>query len=223
MTNDLRKILIRCVTPISWRSRRRLARSLQRFAETEADSAWQMLQALNAIETVESKGKLFNNALEEVRHAEIFSNLARRYSDFPTARPTPQRLRLFDPAKGVTHFEAYHFVGEVEVFEQFLAYAQAAPHADVRETFLQIRGDEEEHQKLAYAELGALAGSEHEARKLIRAVVFSRCWNELVRFGEAVGHGVANMLFSLVYWLAAPFFFASCRRRLNAVSRAPGV
>ena len=216
MSGVLRKIVIRVLTPLSWRaSNNRQSKSLNRFSQTEADSAWQMLQALDAVEDPHFQGELFNNALEEVHHAALFHDLARAYSDFPLPLDSPRRQQLFDPEADFALFEAYHFVGELDVYEEFWSYAGAAPVERVRETFLQIRGDEEEHQKLAYRELIKLAGSEAGARKLIRRVRRTRAWEAWVRFGKGIGDVMSSIVLSGIYVLAAPFFSVLCRRRLN--------
>lgn len=212
----LRRGIVRILTPMSWRaSDERLAKSLNRFSQVEADSSWQMLQALDANTDREFKAELFNNALEEVHHAALFGKLAREFSNVPPSLSAPHRQQLFDPEAGMLEFEAFHFVGETEVYDQFYAYAKAAHRPTVREMFLQIRGDEEEHQKLAYRELVKLSGSEKAAGKLIRRVRRRRLYEAWMRFSTALGDKMSGVLLSVLFFLAAPLFTPMCRKRIN--------
>lgn len=216
MTALSRRMAIRFVTPLSWRaSPERLARSLQRFSEVEADSAWQMLQALDAVDDVRFKVGLFNNALEELHHAGIFARLARQHADRPPSADTPGRTQIYDPGRGLPDFGARMFVGEADVYAEFLDYATAAPQDSVRSAFLEIRGDEEDHQDLAYDELVKMVGSRAEAARMIRRVRRERRFEAWTRFGKAVGEITSSLLLSVAYLLFGPFVSRACRRRLD--------
>jgi rubrerythrin len=214
---SIRRLAIRLFIPISWRiSRQRIAKSLRRFSEVEADSAWQMLAALDGVADPEFRAQLFNNALEEVHHSYIFRNLARKYEE-QLISPSPQeRRRLFDPRQGLVMFEAYRFVGESDVYRDFLAYAEAAPYQDIRDTFIAIRGDEEEHQKLAYAKLDRLCGSTTATRRLILKVRLRRAWDSWIRASKKIGDFFFSLILLAIYFtlgmLSAPF----CKARLRA-------
>jgi hypothetical protein len=215
----LRRLAIRIVTSISWRwSPGSLARSLNRFSIVEADSAWQMLEALDAVPDIAFRVKLFNNALEEVHHAELFRNLANSYSPLPLPNGGPERIRLFDPRRGLAEFEAYHFIGESDVYNQFLAYANSAPFSSLRETFLAIRGDEGEHQKLAYAELHQLVGSKWGTYRLIARIRLLRMYQAASRMGKAISGVCSAAVLTICYLVTGPIFCSFCRRRLNQTS-----
>lgn len=218
MNLALRKLVVRCLTPLSWRaSDRRLATSLNRFSQVEADSSWQMLQALDATKDRSFKAELFNNALEEVHHAALFGKLAKEFSSVPPTLAAPRRQQIFNPEAGMPEFEAFHFVGETEVYDQFYAYASAAHRPIVRDMFLKIRGDEEEHQKLAYRELTKLAGSEKGARKLIARVRRRRLYESWMRFSKGIGDVMSGLILSVIFFLTAPFLAPLCRKRLGSV------
>jgi hypothetical protein len=85
-----------------------------------------------------------------------------------------------------SQFEAYHFVGENDVYSQFLAYARATCLEPVRQAFLKIRGNEDEHQKMAYEELVKLVGSEAQARMLIRRVRLTRLYEAWGRLSKSI-------------------------------------
>jgi len=218
-----RCLAIRFLIPLSWRNRRdRIARSLNRFSEVEADSAWQMLQALERVDDEHFRVELFNNALEEVHHAAVFRRLARSYQDELTAQTSEERCQLFDASKGLIHFEAHHFVGEADVYRQFLSYAHAAGHDDIRETFMEIRGDEEEHQRLAHEQLVEMCGSDRGARRLIRRVRLGRAYESWMRSSKGLSTMVSSAVLQLIYWLFAPVLAPACRRRLCAAAPSEG-
>jgi hypothetical protein len=212
----IKRIAIRTITTLSWRiSRGRLARSLQRFSQVEADSAWQLLHALEDAHDSSYRAKLFRNALEEVAHAELFYRLAREYSEFPQALATPRRQPLYDLSNGVADFEAYLFLGEAGVYKQFLSYASAAPESDLRDTFLAIRGDEAEHQSAAYDELRELMASRAAAGQLIRRNRMKRVYQAWLRLGEAIGDFILWTFLNVIYFLASPTLGRLCKRRIE--------
>lgn len=214
----IKKMGIRTITTVSWRfSRKRLSRGLHRFSQVEADSAWQILHALNAADDPSHKAKLFTNALEEIRHAELFSRLARHYSEFPLPLDTPRRKQLYDPNTGLTDFEVNLFLGEAAVHDQFLSYANASPLQRIREVFLSVREDEADHRSSAYAELARLAAGEARARRLIRRSRMKQLYHAWLRFGEAIGNFVFSLLLSVIYFLSAPIFGWLCRRRMEGL------
>jgi hypothetical protein len=173
-----------------------------------------MLQALQAVDDPHFRAQLFNNALEEVHHAALFADLARSYADAPQPLAASARKRLFDPAAGLAQFEAYHFVGEVDVYEQFLSYAAAAHLEDIRTTFLEIRGDEAEHQKLAYDQLVKMVGSEKKVHRMIRNVRLTRALEQWERFSRGLSDLMCSAVLSALYLAFAPFSFIGCRRCL---------
>jgi hypothetical protein len=214
----LRKLAIRALTRLSWgTSSKRLAAAMRRFAEVEADSAWQLLQAIEATPSVALQARFFGNALEEVEHAALFSRLARAHAATVPPLAAPRRRQIFDPAKGLAAFSAYLYVGEGEVYEQFFSYASAARGDDVRRTFLAIRGDEGDHQAHAWRELVELAQSETRARKLARRARLSRLYDGWLRFGKRLGVLPAFVILSVVYFIAAPLLTLACRRLIRRV------
>lgn len=220
----IKRIAIRTITTLSWRiSRRRLARSLQRFSQVEADSAWQLLRALEDTHDSTYRAKLFRNALEEVSHAELFYRLAREHSDFPPSLATPRRQPVYDLSNGVADFEAYLFLGEAGVYQQFLSYARAAPESNLRDTFLAIRRDEEGHQSAAYDELLELMANRAAAGRLIRRNRFKRFYQAWLRASEAIGDFIFWIILNIIYLIASPTLGWLCQRRINEHSQAAPV
>lgn len=216
----LKKLAIRAITALSWKlSSERLASSLQRFSQVEADSAWQMLQALEAVDDPVFQAKLFNNALEEVHHAAIFSKLAREHSSMPLPLVVPRRSAIYHPKRGLREFEAHHFLGEAAVYDQFFSYAKATSSESLRRAFFQIRGDEEAHQALAYAEIERMSGSRWRTSRLLAGIRLRRIYEAWVRFGRKVADLWLTVVLSGIYFAVGPVFGPLCRRRLAIVDR----
>jgi hypothetical protein len=212
----VRDLAIRLVTSVSWRrSSARLAASLNRFSQVEADSGWQMLRALTVVESPEFRVKLFSNALEEIHHAALFRSAASRHASAPLPLTSHRRHAVFAPERGLAWFEAFHYVGEHDVYHQFHTYAMATADTELRRTFLEIRGDEAEHQKLAYAELCRLAGSRRKAQRLICSVRARRLRERCLRGARSVGDLWSSLVLTAIYYISGPFLRAASRRHLG--------
>lgn len=212
----LRQLAIRALTRLSWgASPRRLAAGMNRFAQVEADSAWQLLQALSATDSVPLRARLFRNALEETQHAALFLGVARRHA--PTALPlaNARRRQLYTPSRGLAAFSAYLYVSEGDVYDQFFSYAAAASDESVRQTFLAIRGDEGDHESHAWRELVEVAGSVPRARALARRARLRRLYEAWLRFGKSLGALPSRLILTALYLVAAPLATWSCRRLIR--------
>lgn len=210
----MRRLAIRVLTRFALRTQRRRPALMQRFALTEADSAWQMLQAMNASSDAALKARLFNNALEELHHAHLFRQLERSLSARPLPRPTPQRDPIIDASCDIPAFEAYHFVGEQEISEEFEAYALAAGPGRIRDTFHAISADEVGHHEVAFAELKRATGSQGEANRLVARAKRRRRYDRCNRAAMCLGNAITAGVLSLLFYAGAPFLTLVSRRRL---------
>jgi rubrerythrin len=213
----MKSSIIKIVTPLAFRSDESASTLLRRFSIIEADSAWQLIQALRHIDDARLKARLFHNAKEEMEHAEIFSRLANSLAKTPPKADAPVRRNLFKESGTLAAFEAYHHVGEADVFNQFEAYARAAPEGPIRDAFLAIRADEAGHQEAARENLDEIAGSKANAEKLIKRVRYQRLRDAFERGGAVIGDFVSSLLLTVLYLFFGPFVFLSCRARLRSV------
>lgn len=220
METWFRRAAIRLFMPVTWGlSRRRTARKLEEFSTIEADSAWQFLRALEAVEDPDHRARLFNNALEEVHHAALFSRASAEYSDRIQPRPQPEREAIFDPDNGgLRRFLAYAYVGEMDVFQQFEAYHAAARPGPAREAFASAMEDESDHVDLAMAILRKTHGSDKAIRREIRNIRLGRAWRTWLRFSKALGEFTSGVLLTVIYFAFGPWLAWACRR----ARRRPG-
>ncbi len=162
----LRKLAIRTMLPVSWAfSKTRVSRSLLRFAEVEADSAWQFLRAMEVLELPHQRAAMFHDALEEMEHAAGFHSLARAYAERPLPLCRDRREALLHTPEDLGEFLAYIYEGEREVYGEFEDYCLAIRREDIRAWLQHIREDEAGHQDTALATLVEVLGGEDKLKR----------------------------------------------------------
>ena len=220
MSMGLRKAMIRLFLPVWWKpSRRRIAEKMEHFSVIEADSAWQFLRGLDAVENPVDRAQMFNNALEEVHHAALFERAAGSYREQMGSRLTPEREQLYEAEKGLDWFLAYAYVGEQDVLSQFEAYAAAVGPGRARDTFEDAMGDEADHVVLARELLLKIFGSEKILRKHERKIRRQRAWQSWLRFSKALGELSSGLILSGIYIPAGLIYSRFSRRRLREAGR----
>lgn len=220
----LRHLVIRLVTPLVWRwSEKRKLAALQEFSDTELDSGWQSLYAIERIDDPQAKAELFQHTLEEFYHAEMFSHLLHSYSNAPLNRPAFAREAILAP-KGdraaLLEFLTQVYVGEAEINRDFVVYAGARVDAPIRELFGRIKKDEEGHEEVSWNLM--LRYCEQDVWRLRRVLLRKRLahfWKRYVKASQFFGNTVLSAQLTLVYFLLGGFFFIPLRRRM-ALDRA---
>jgi len=214
-----RKLAIRALFPITWRpSPRRRARGLQRFAVTELDSAWQILHALDAVDEPKLRAKMLQHALEELHHAAEFDRVSRGLVPAQPPRPFMERAPIFDPdAPGgaLAAFAAYAHVGEVDVFDQFSAYAAGIGDGEARGVFREARLDERGHAGMTWDILVEATGDERAARRLVWRTRGRRAYEAWLRFSKSIGEVTTGLLLTVLYAIFGALFALPARRRLE--------
>jgi len=214
----LRTAVIRLALPLAWRlSRRRAVESLQRFSATELDSAWQSLHAMEAAGDPSLKARLFEHALEELGHAELFSQAAKALSSKLPAIPVSERTPLFKPrsGNGLVSFYALAHLGEDRVSREFEAYLAAAPYEEAREVFRAVLEDEKGHALSTARWLARAASSRQELRRELLKARLGRFRGSWLRFLRALGEIPSALILGLVYLLAGLLLGRACRGHLE--------
>ncbi len=213
-----RKILIRTVLPITWRhSRHILATRLLRFAVTESDSGWQILNALQAVDDPKVRAMVLQHALEEIHHASEFTRASKPWLAELPARPLPERDPLFEMEEGVdglVFFLAYAHVGELDVFDQFASYAAGVGAPEVADVFLEAKLDEYGHISLTWTLLTSLV-DEKRARREVLKVRGRRVYEAWLRFSKGIGDVSFAVLLSTLYLVFGPLLWLPARARLR--------
>ena len=214
---DLRDAVTAVLMPVAWRlSRRRVGNTLHRFAEVEADSAWQYLNALELADDTILRRKLFDNFVEELEHAERFRQLAAKHGS-GRHRPQPlERTRLAGRPADIPAFLAYTYLSELSVARRFGTYARSSTIPEVRAVYESIVLQEQGHHQGAWQDLLRLTGSGEDVRRLVRKAKLTRGREAWLRFGRRLGGLFSVVWLSACYVVFAPLLFLYCRRRLGA-------
>ena len=186
-----RSVFIRALVPITWRtSARRMGSRLRFFSVMEADSAWQLLYALDAVDDPSTGALVLQHALEEVHHACEFERVAMAYRSAPPPRPLPRRRPIFERERGPEawpEFFAHAHVGENDVFQQFDAYTKGVGDCPARSVFTEAKKDERGHAGLTYKLLLIYSGTPDKANAFVRRARRARAWETWLRLSRRLG------------------------------------
>lgn len=199
-------------------------RVLQEFAQTELDSAWQSIFALERVKNPDLRKLLFLHAFEELFHSDLFARIAQRKSrDLPmlplTRREPLLPLEGNDP-KDEAEFFAFLAIGESEIQRDFHVYQRSLPDEDVQQLFQAIGQDEEYHAKDTGDALERLTGACGLSLPWIRlrhlgSLAYKRYVSVMNKFGVLP----MTALFFVAYSLFGMIFARQARERL---ALAPG-
>jgi hypothetical protein len=184
------------------RSSQHLATVLRKFSIIEADSAWQMTNAMRFSSDPAYQYNLFLNALEEHHHAYLFNEAANRYKKSIIFVKPERRDRLVNNKKSLIFFKVYHYIGEKDIYNDFSSYSKGSPDDYLKALYQEIRGDEYEHQLQAYQELKNEL--KHPAR-LHYYILHARAVklkNLLIRFGYSIQFLIVSLLMLPVFMLS---------------------
>ena len=219
----VRKLLIRTVFPLNWSLRpKRIAQGLQRFGNTESDSAWQILYALDVIDDPKVRCMVLQHAFEEVHHGVEFPRVAKPYVPRLPYKYLPERNPLFQRDKGadgLADFLAYAHVGEMDVFDQFDSYAAGIGSCDAQSVFREAKLDEDGHVGLTWDLLVVVTGSEKKARRKVLEARAKRIWEVWLRLGKSMGEIPLHVILSSLYLVFGLICVIPMRRRLAAGGR----
>lgn len=222
MAFRLRHLVIRHILPRTWKlDEGQKIRVLQEFAQTELDSAWQSLYALERVKQPGLRALLFMHAYEELFHADLFSQMARKKARSLPLLPLTRREPLLPldvpDLKASTEFFAFLAIGESEIQEDFGEYERALPDEDVRALFGKIRTDEEYHAKDSSAALEKLTAEAGLSLPRIRLRhLGALAWKRYVSVMGKVGMLPMTLLLFVAWALFAGIFRGQARERLRA-------
>jgi len=194
-----------------------MASRLKYFSVMEADSAWQLLHALETIDEPQARALVLQHTLEELHHASEFDRVANAYEPSHPPKPLLHRDPILDPEKGPdahSAFFAHAHVGEKDVFDQFNSYATGIGNCPAKSVFLEAKKDELGHVGLTYKFLLSSAGTTREASRWIRRARLRRAWESWLRFSHRLGEVPMRIILTILYFLGLFGGAWACRRRL---------
>ncbi|MBN8212935.1 MAG: ferritin-like domain-containing protein, partial [Xanthomonadales bacterium] len=200
-------MLIRWLTPLAWRTGdARLARAIRRFADVEADSGWQALQLLHAVDVPALKAEFFAIALEESAHARMFRQVALGIDrDIEQAWQSPGREALYSKRTGMIPAVADLMVSEEGVYGEFADYARATHHPQLVATFARIRDDEAGHGESAGEMLMRLSSGRADPRRALRHARWRRFGRNYMAGSKAIGGTVMGLLLRIAFYALGGF------------------
>ena len=205
----MRLLLARLTRPFRWRNPRSTARMLLDFAKAERSSWYDMMEAANVTTEPSRKAQYLAHAVDEARHAKMFTLRALELDPSRAADPTLYQSdfeHLFTRL-GEAKFLAFVHLGEkrgraqMKLFREELHALEGSPRADTKTKALldAVMVDEARHESYSLA--------------AARAWEFKRGW---LRAGGALTGLVYAALMSALYLLLFPLALLEKRRSRSA-------
>jgi hypothetical protein len=203
----VRLLLARLMRPFRWRSARGTARMLLAFAKAERSSFFDMMEAANATADVKRKAQYVAHAVDEARHAKMFTLRALELDPTRAGDPalTTSDFEHLFTRLGEAKFISFVHLGErrgrsqMQLFRDELQALEGTARADTKTRALldAVMRDELNHEAYSLELSRQLGGSLVGAR----AWELRRGW---VRAGAALSGLVYTLLMSAVYLLLFP-------------------
>lgn len=184
------------------------ARALARFAKAEQGSMLTLRWAAAHVESVERRAIYLDQALEEQRHARLFSRRSAELGGAFGAEPSVKTDAedLFERL-GEVRFLAFLHRGERRAVEEFAYYRDAfmrAGDATTAALFAEIVEEERHHQDYPLALIQALDPAPGAASRARRFVALWESWRSFRRLGRSLAESAYYAGMWCLYPLLAP-------------------
>jgi rubrerythrin len=216
---------------LAWRSPRRRAENLLRFAEVEADGGRDLVRAAEVTHDPLLRRLFLKHALDEQRHADLFRGrgvaLIRALPDraASTVRAqwlTPGERGLDDlrvEDEGDEALLAFLHLSEKQAARDFANYvAVLGADTATRAVFEKVLHDETFHMTYTRNQLQRVAPERAGAR--IWTARLRRFWKAYLRLASALAGLIGAVILTLQFFLVLPLFALLARRA--AKKEAPG-
>jgi len=188
--------------------------AIRRFEATEEDSSWHLLRGAVHATDPRHRAELFEQALEEISHAEEFRHFYRQYTGAKIRRMQEEKRILFGKNETWRLF-AFCLVGENDAAERFGKIAAQNFSPELNRLLKRILADEKGHQKKAETLLAECGVSETAMNREILAIRLRRLREAWLRSGRQIADLVASIILTVVYLLFSGPFCMIARRRLR--------
>jgi len=204
---------LRFVSWIVWKIPSRRPMKMAGFSHTEAGSSLDMMDAAEEATRPDLRKKFFRHALDEFRHARLFSERARALSagaqvadvledsEYAASHGIRGETSLYK-SLGETEFLAFVWMHERQGAKQFDIYSDLMKHDPPSSAmFAEICRDEEFHVEYSKRELDRIetAGRKPEVDKAVRRLRIRGAREAFLR----MSHGFGNMMAGI--WLLAVY------------------
>jgi hypothetical protein len=212
---------VKYLSPLIWYLfPNRYLTALQEFSKIEKISGCQLLYCQKHVEDPHLKAALFQHALEEFFHSDIFaeqvSRLSGQYLNETIFAQAPPLINKGD-LNALQNFFAYVHVGEGSINRDFRGYSQTVKDPVVSEVFYRAGKDEGDHEWSTERILLKLCVDD---QKLFNKKVSKAKWDRFKKIFSlrmaTLGRMPLYLVLSCIYVFLGPFVFLSFRKRLNA-------
>lgn len=205
MFSDLRSLVVRTAMPMRRKSdAQHAARALKRFGDVEADSSWQYLQAIRVADDPDLRRMLFENVVEELKHAGYFHQAAHSLATCRIRSADEPRTLLIKLPEDMCDFLAFAHVSEKAIHSQFDVYATSCGIPAVSEIFKNISVEESGHESEAHSYLKRAAGTNGAARLAVWKAIAKRGIQAWKRLAEPVGGLMFHAIFAVTFLVFGP-------------------
>lgn len=220
MWNAVRFFIIRNITPKVWFFSPDLkSKTLMRFSVTEKDSAYRFMKYLPLIEDPKIKNDIFQHALEEFFHSQLFEKLALKQSQTYINYTIPPRKNILTgeiSENDLVESYAYAFVGENEVNKSFEAYNSSGFDKETRKIFARIASDEKRHAVTTdHILLHLCKNDKLKYKKSYRNALHKRWYEEYSVLMNSMGSLNLNLILGIIYYIFGAFSFLSLKKRMQ--------
>jgi len=223
--------VLKLISWIVWKIPARRPMKMAGFSHTEAGSSLDMMDAAEEAETADLRKKFFRHALDEFRHARLFSDRSMALS-----RDTRAADVLVDAEYSMNHgirgqtslykrlgeakFLAFVWMHERQGAKQFAIYSELMRHDPVSSAmFAEICRDEEFHVAYSRQELDRIAKEKGSPAvdMAIRQLRFQGISESYLRVARSFGDIVAGFwLFLIFAIIMSPFSWFAKRPSANS-------
>ena len=205
MLSALRSLIVRTAMPMRWkRDPQHAARALKRFGDVEADSGWQYLQAIRVTTDHELRRMLFENVVEEFKHAGYFHQAAHSLATDRIRSVEEPRTLLINRPEDMCEFLAFAHVSEKAIHSQFNVYASSCGIPAVSDIFNNISVEEAGHESEAHKHLKRAAGSNGAASLAVWKARSKRGIEAWKRIAEPFGGLMFHVIFAVTFLVFGP-------------------
>ncbi len=216
----LQRMIIRCITPLVWKSfPGRKVRALRRFATVERDSGFRFLQYTSHMQNPASQAKMFAHAVEEFHHADLFDDQVRRLDAGHAPVIIQDRQFVITESsspKDVAEAYGYAHIGETLINRNFAAYNNRWMPRELGNLFDRISRDEQRHAELTDDLLLEMVQEDQKQyRSIVRRAYWRRQLEEYSRFASKFGEVYLNLVLLATYFLVGSLTTRTLRKRLE--------
>ncbi|MGZ3725278.1 MAG: ferritin-like domain-containing protein [Pseudobdellovibrio sp.] len=218
MLTQINDFFIMNMTGIYWKLfPNKKIQTIQKFSGVEYDSCWQLLTAIPQFDDAYTRSQLFMNALEELRHGQLFEAEFNRLSATRNAVEIAGRKSLLEKNPTEDDFRdflMFFHVGEEDVCKKFKLLSQLPLEKSLRDVFTEIVNDEALHGSGSLELIRRRGVTDKEIKRRSLLNWWGNKKDQVYRFFQKID-GPIFVCLTLVYFVFGMFLHKSLKKRFN--------